>query len=292
VILQAIDSNAQQEKAANSEAVAAESGSNDSISRFKGWDYLVEELLKTGLDRQQVEPLFSSPLMPERGFIPFASNPRESADLYKGMLVKSRIAEARSCYQTHKKILTKIAKTQHVPAQVLASLMYVETGCGKNLGNQLVFARLARLSGLSAPDNVLWNFKRLRAAGENVTLESISLRANYLKETFLEQLPALISLSARAKISPFDFKGSSAGAFGIPQFLPLSFIKYGTDGDGDHKVNLETISDAAASVATYLVRNGWKPTKMTRKQKMAVLFTYNRSEPYGSAVLKIAEKLY
>lgn len=168
--------------------------------------------------------------------------------------------------------------------------MYVETGCGKNLGNQPVLGRLARLAGLAAPDNVEWNYRRLRAEGENVTLQQMTERAMYLKETFLEQLPALLSLSERAKLSPFNFKGSPAGAFGIPQFLPLSLIRYGTDGDGDHRVDIDTIPDAAASIATYLASNGWK-SKMTHKQKMAVLFTYNRSEPYGSTVLKIAEHL-
>lgn len=258
--------------------------------RLKGWDYLVAEIVKFGLNRDQVERHFTDAAMPERGFIPFAAAPKETHDLYKGLITKKKLIEARACFQTNKDELERIASKTHVPAKVLSAVMFVETGCGKYLGENLVFVRLARLAGLSAPDNVQWNYERLLAAGEKVTFEQITHRAQYLKETFLEQLPALISLSDRAKIDPFNFKGSPAGAFGIPQFLPLSLVKYGTDGNGDHKVDLNTIPDAAASIATFLTRNGWEK-KMTKKQKMAVLFTYNRSEPYGATVLRIADNL-
>ncbi len=258
--------------------------------RLKGWDYLVDEIVKMGLDRERVERHFMDPAMQERGFIPFAAAPKETHDLYKGLITKKKLVEARACFHANKTDLDRISSKSHVPTKVLTAIMFVETGCGRYLGNSLVFVRLARLAGLSAPDNVEWNYERLIADGQKVTFEQISQRAQYLKETFLEQLPALITLSDRANIDPFNFKGSPAGAFGIPQFLPLSLVKYGTDGNGDQRVDLNTISDAAASIATYLTINGWK-LKMTRKQKMAVLFTYNRSEPYGATVLRIADNL-
>jgi len=257
---------------------------------LKGWDFLVDEVVKSGVERQIAERYFSDPQMPERGFIPFAAAPRETQELYQGMLKKNRITEARDCLQKYKALLDRIAQRSHVPARVIASIMYVETGCGKFMGSNPILPRLARLSGLSAPDNVQWNYERLLGLGEKVTHEQIRERAEYLKETFLEQVPALLSLSERTKMNAFDFKGSSAGAFGIPQFLPLSLIRYGTDGDGDHRINISTIPDAAASIATYLEMNGWKKN-LTYKQKMAVLFTYNRSEPYGQTVLRIAERL-
>lgn len=259
-------------------------------STLKGWDYLVDQVVKFGVERSVVERYYSDPAMPERGFIPFAASPKESPDLYKDIVKPERIAQAQACYSTNLQTLTRISKKTGVPAKVIASIMYVETGCGKNLGSQPVIVRLSRLAGLAAPDNVQWNFERLSSLGEEVTLEQIAARADYLRDTFLEQIPALISLSARANISPFNFKGSSAGAFGIPQFLPISLIRYGTDGNGDHHVDLGSIPDAAASIATYLSMNGWKG-KLTKKQKMAALFTYNRSEPYGLTVLKISEKL-
>jgi membrane-bound lytic murein transglycosylase B len=259
-------------------------------SALKGWDYLVDQVVKFGVERSIVERYYSDTAMPERGFIPFAASPKESPDLYKDMVKPERIAQAQACYTTNLPTLTRISKKAGVPARVIASIMYVETGCGRNLGTQLVLLRLSRLAGLAAPDNVQWNFERLSSLGEEVTVQQIAARADYLRDTFLEQIPALLSLSARANVSPFSFKGSSAGAFGIPQFLPLSLIRYGTDGNGDHHIDLESIPDAAASIGTYLAMNGWKG-KLTRKEKMAVLFTYNRSEPYGATVLKIADKL-
>lgn len=54
------------------------------------------------------------------------------------------------------------------------------------------------------------------------------------------------------------FKGSYAGALGIPQFLPSSVFKFGRDGDGDGVVDLYgSLTDSVASVANYLEAHGY-----------------------------------
>ncbi len=54
--------------------------------------------------------------------------------------------------------------------------------------------------------------------------------------------------------------GSYAGAMGIPQFMPTSFRKFAVDGDGDGRRDLwNDWNDVFASVANYLVLNGWHP---------------------------------
>ena len=94
----------------------------------------------------------------------------------------------------------------------------------------------------------------------------------------------------KSSINIFNIKGSFAGAFGIPQFLPSNYIKFGVDGNGDGKVSLFTMEDAVLSTANYLAGFGWKAA-LPLPEKRKVIWNYNRSEAYVSAVLGVAEKL-
>lgn len=54
------------------------------------------------------------------------------------------------------------------------------------------------------------------------------------------------------------FKGSYAGALGMPQFLPSSVLKFAQDGDSDGHIDLyHSLPDVVASVAHYLKVHGW-----------------------------------
>jgi membrane-bound lytic murein transglycosylase B len=54
-------------------------------------------------------------------------------------------------------------------------------------------------------------------------------------------------------------EGSYAGAVGIPQFMPTSYVAYAVDFNGNGKRDLvHEVEDAAGSVANYLVVHGWK----------------------------------
>ena len=94
----------------------------------------------------------------------------------------------------------------------------------------------------------------------------------------------------RQKQSPFYYKGSYAGAFGIPQFLPTSYLKWGIDSDNSGSVNLYWYPDAIYSVANYLREHGWKPGLSQEKQEK-VIWEYNHSKTYVDTVLKAARKL-
>jgi membrane-bound lytic murein transglycosylase B len=83
-------------------------------------------------------------------------------------------------------------------------------------------------------------------------------------------------------------KGSYSGAFGIPQFVPTSFMQWGADGDGDGKIDLFSEADAICSVANYLKINGWAHSKASHRR---AIYNYNRSDDYGQAVLGLANKL-
>ena len=59
---------------------------------------------------------------------------------------------------------------------------------------------------------------------------------------------------------PLDYKGSYAGAIGIPQFMPSSQRRFAVDFDADDRVDLRgSAADAIGSVARFLSMHGWQP---------------------------------
>ncbi|MBW2121504.1 MAG: lytic murein transglycosylase, partial [Deltaproteobacteria bacterium] len=104
------------------------------------------------------------------------------------------------------------------------------------------------------------------------------------------ELKALLEIGERENLDVLEVKGSWAGAFGLPQFIPTSYLAYGVDGDGNNRVRLGDREDAIASVANYLKAHGWRPG-LGMSRKMEILFRYNRSRLYGETVLGCARKL-
>ena len=55
-------------------------------------------------------------------------------------------------------------------------------------------------------------------------------------------------------------KGSYAGAMGLPQFMPSSWVKFAVDFDGDGQVDLwDSPADVIGSVANYFKAFNWQP---------------------------------
>jgi lytic murein transglycosylase len=56
------------------------------------------------------------------------------------------------------------------------------------------------------------------------------------------------------------FRGSWAGAFGMTQFMPGTFVRYRDDGDGSGRADIiGSVPDALATTARYLSALGWQP---------------------------------
>lgn len=155
----------------------------------------------------------------------------------------------------HKATLKSIEASYGVPREVLVAIFRVETNLGRNLGQYRVFNSLLTLT-------VMVNRRSVWAG---------------------QELIDFLTLCKNNQTNPFSIKGSSTGAFGLCQFVPSSYLAYGTDGNGDGMVDLFEFSDAMASTANYLRSHGWHNQK-TEKQFRAIL-AYNRCENYVKAVL-------
>ena len=77
-------------------------------------------------------------------------------------------------------------------------------------------------------------------------------------------------------------------AVGPMQFLPASWKVVGRDGDGDGKVRVQDIDDAAAGAAVYLCAG--KLNTSTAEGLRANIFRYNRSESYVNLVIGVMEQ--
>lgn len=79
-------------------------------------------------------------------------------------------------------------------------------------------------------------------------------------EMFQNQLIAALRILQAGDTDPEHMLGSWAGAMGHTQFMPTSYLDYAVDftGDGRRDIWSDDPTDALASTANYLARNGWK----------------------------------
>ena len=140
-----------------------------------------------------------------------------------------RIRAGLAFWDRYDGVIQRAEQEYKVPAEVIASIIGVETIYGRNTGNFEVFSALTTLAFDYPP------------------------RA----ELFRGELEALLLLARDEKRSPLEYKGSYAGALGLPQFLPSSWRQWAVDFDGDGHVDLNKPEDAIGSVANFLAAHGW-----------------------------------
>ena len=84
-------------------------------------------------------------------------------------------------------------------------------------------------------------------------------RARERSEFFKGEVEQFLTLQNRRGVDPFEPRGSFAGAMGMPQFMPSSWVKYAIDYDGDGNIDLwNSRADVIGSVANYFKAHGWQ----------------------------------
>jgi membrane-bound lytic murein transglycosylase B len=152
----------------------------------------------------------------------------------KIFLTSRRINSGREYYKKNYNILKEVEDKYGVPSEIIVSFLGVETNYGKGTGKIKVLDSLGTLA-LQHPR-----------------------RGKFFKQ----QLIYFIVLTYKNNLNYEDIYGSYAGAMGVPQFMPESFIKKGVDYNNDGKIDLWNDKyDIYASVANYLKKNGWQKDK-------------------------------
>jgi membrane-bound lytic murein transglycosylase B len=169
--------------------------------------------------------------------------PRETAKdwaAYRARFIEPvRLKAGQAFWQANRRWLDKAEAETGVPASLIVGVLGVETLYGRHTGNFRLIDSLTTLAFDFPPEHP-------RAAA----------RSAYFKG----ELEQLLSLCQRTGQDPTQLRGSYAGAMGLPQFMPSSWVNYAVDFDGDGRIDLQnSAADAIGSVANYFVGFGWKP---------------------------------
>ena len=143
-----------------------------------------------------------------------------------------RIREGQRFWTTHADAIRRASERYGVPEEIIVAIIGVETIYGRHTGDFRVIDVLSTLA---------FDYPR---------------RAAY----FREELEQYLLLARETGFDPLDWRGSFAGAVGLPQFMPGSIRRHAVDFDGDGRIDLRgSPTDAVGSVARFLANHGWKP---------------------------------
>lgn len=141
-----------------------------------------------------------------------------------------RVSKGRAAFARHRSTLNALENTYGVDAEIIAAIWGLESFFGERRGNVPV---------ISATSTLAYDGRR--------------------GSFFEKQLIAALKILQNGDVTASNLTGSWAGAMGHTQFIPTSYQAYAVDftGDGRRDIWSDDPSDALASTAAYLARNGW-----------------------------------
>jgi peptidoglycan lytic transglycosylase B len=150
---------------------------------------------------------------------------------YRANFLNPRRVEAGAVFwRQNAKALERAAAVYGVPPEIIVAIIGVETEYGRNTGSFRILDALATLA-----------FDYPRRA-----------------EFFRAELEQFLLLARETRSDAGSYRGSYAGAIGIPQFMPGSIRRYAVDFDGNGRIDLRASpADAIGSVANFLAQHGW-----------------------------------
>ena len=113
-------------------AVRAAASDAEALAERHGWRYLVDKLAADGVPRAEAAAVFADPRMPAFDGLPFALEPRESHARYRDLRSGASVRAARSCRARYADAFDKAAAREGVPASLVATIVHVESACGRN----------------------------------------------------------------------------------------------------------------------------------------------------------------
>ncbi|WP_375262793.1 lytic murein transglycosylase [Palleronia sp.] len=142
-----------------------------------------------------------------------------------------KVALGRDAFTRQRPALAAIEARYGVPAEIVAAIWGVESNFGTRRGAIPVVSALSTLA-----------YDGRRGA------------------FFESQLVEALRILQNGDVTPERMTGSWAGAMGHTQFIPTSYASLAVDFDGDGRRDIwsDDPTDALASTANYLARNGWR----------------------------------
>jgi len=268
-------------------SVIPTSESNEALSPFQS---LTHRLSQDGFDSD----FLSNLLMDARAelnlslmILSFES--RETGDLYAKFLTQEAILLSKKFLRQNLNTLRKAENRFYVEKEVIVAILLVESRFGENIGKYRLIPTLASIALMDSPDHLQKNYLVLRERDPDLSYESMESLAKRKANWAYHQLKCFLNIIRYEKIDPLEVYGSYAGALGMAQFIPSSYLSYAL-----HQESFENwlLSKEAAifSIGNYLKSHGWRKGLPIEKKKQ-ILWYYNRSKPYGETILQVAQKI-
>ena len=215
---------------------------------------LVTRLQVDGIEKKYLQTLFTHPKLKLEYKVVANSLIRKEANLnYSQFLTQASVNKAVSYLQAHETALTNAENNFGVSGPLVVAILSIETAFGKYTGYFSTVNILVTQS-LSLQTDVYRQIVNRIPSRERPTLTPKQIRAKLKRKSSraYRELKAFLVYAMEQNIDPYNIKGSTEGAIGLPQFLPSNIKRYGSDGNGDNKVDLFQHDDAIASIASYL----------------------------------------
>lgn len=157
-------------------------------------------------------------------------------DYIEGRVTAGRIARGQAAMEANAALFARVAQAYGVDPYILGAIWGLETDYGAVLGNDRLIRPIVRSLA------TLVHQRRTRLVEDEA------------------DLVAALLLVQRGPLDAQGLVGSWAGAIGHLQVNPSNVVAYGTDGDGDGRIDLHhSLADALATSARFLRGLGYQP---------------------------------
>lgn len=262
VLLLSACSNTRVQQASATETIVNQSEDVAAEARFsQNLNQLIAQIAQTqGIPQASLESGFSDaktiPSIRKLVLPPSGSFKKNWVAYRKRFIEPVRLKAGKNFWEQNQTFLSKVEQESGVPAEVIVSIIGIETIYGRQTGNFRVKDVLSTLA-FSYPDTPN------KASREQLFKDQLQ---ELILMCWTEGGGSLPANNSNQGLSPSRFNGclnqnsSYAGAIGLPQFMPGSIRNFAVDGDGDGRIDLkQSPKDAIASVANFMRKHGWQP---------------------------------
>jgi membrane-bound lytic murein transglycosylase B len=238
-------------------------GPREDVLRFAG-----EVAERRGLDEAWVQATLAQaryiPTVARLIMPPPAGTAKDWAAYRTRFTDSRRIAAGLAFWNANEAWLRLAEERYGVPPEIVVGIVGVETIYGQQTGNFRIVDALSTLA-FDFPAG-----RRDRSA------------------FFRDELEAFLVLCRDQAIDPLAWRGSYAGAIGMPQFMPSSIAAHAVDFDGDGRTDLlGSSADVIGSVAHFLAQAGWQRGLATHYEVAAPVATSDRVTLLGPDILPL-----
>jgi membrane-bound lytic murein transglycosylase B len=261
--------------------------SNETSSPFQA---LMQRLAQDGFDSEFLSNLLMDPRMElTLSLMILSLESRETADFYAQFLSPEAILLSKQFLRQNLRILRNAENRFYVEKEVMVAILLVESRFGENIGKYRLIPTLASIAQVDSPDHLQKNYVILRDKDPDLSYEWLEGLAKRKANRAYHELKCFLNIIRYEKIDPLEVYGSYAGALGMAQFIPSSYLSYAINQESFEKWLLSKEA-AIFSIGNYLKSHGWRKGLPIEKKKR-VLWYYNRSKPYGETILQVAQKI-